>query len=157
MIKVSGLNKVISKINQASSAKNASTDSRIKEYARLGEAIGRTNWQDTPDSRTVISSQQVGENTYQIIFEGEQVAFIEFGTGITHSGQSHPTGMYGAGTFPTWYPNNVPLNWENPDGWFYRDDSGGLHHTYGNPAGSQAYLTAQELRERLLNMGVKNK
>lgn len=61
-----------------------------------------------------------------IYAEGESVAFIEFGAGITY-GYGHPlAGELGAG--PGTYPEGKG-HWDNPNGWWYAHGQ----HTYGNP------------------------
>lgn len=61
-----------------------------------------------------------------IYAEGESVAFIEFGAGITY-GYGHPlAGELGVG--PGTYPEGKG-HWDNPNGWWYAHGQ----HTYGNP------------------------
>lgn len=61
-----------------------------------------------------------------IYAEGESVAFIEFGAGITY-GYGHPlAGELGVG--PGTYPEGKG-HWDNPGGWWYAHGQ----HSYGNP------------------------
>ena len=61
-----------------------------------------------------------------IYAEGESVAFIEFGAGITY-GYGHPlAGELGVG--PGTYPEGKG-HWDKPNGWWYAHGQ----HTYGNP------------------------
>jgi hypothetical protein len=64
-----------------------------------------------------------------IYAEGESVAFIEFGSGITY-GYGHPrAGEFGFG--PGTYSDGPDGkgHWDNPKGWWF----GSGQHTYGNP------------------------
>lgn len=73
-----------------------------------------------------------------IYAEGEAVAFIEFGAGITY-GYGHPqAGELGVG--PGTYPDGKG-NWDNPKGWWF----GSSQHTYGNPPAMAMYKAVQEI------------
>ena len=73
-----------------------------------------------------------------IYAEGEAVAFIEFGAGITH-GYGHPqAGEFGVG--PGTYPDGKG-HWDNPKGWWF----GNSQHTYGNPPAAAMYSAVQEI------------
>lgn len=73
-----------------------------------------------------------------IYAEGEAVAFIEFGAGITY-GYGHPqAGEFGVG--PGTYPDGKG-HWNNPKGWWF----GSSQHTYGNPPAMAMYSAVQEI------------
>lgn len=73
-----------------------------------------------------------------IYAEGEAVAFIEFGAGITY-GYGHPqAGEFGVG--PGTYPDGKG-HWDNPKGWWFGDSQ----HTYGNPPAAAMYSAVQEI------------
>lgn len=73
-----------------------------------------------------------------IYAEGEAVAFIEFGAGITY-GYGHPqAGEFGVG--PGTYPDGKG-HWDNPKGWWF----GNSQHTYGNPPAAAMYSAVQEI------------
>jgi hypothetical protein len=73
-----------------------------------------------------------------IYAEGEAVAFIEFGTGITY-GYGHPqAAQFGVG--PGTYPEGKG-NWNKPKGWWY----GKRQHTYGNPPAMAMYDAVQAM------------
>ena len=77
-----------------------------------------------------------------IYAEGESVAFIEFGSGITH-GYGHPqAGELGMG--PGTYPEGKG-HWDNPNGWWYAHGQ----HTYGNPPAMAMYKAVQAMTEEL--------
>lgn len=68
----------------------------------------------------------------RILVTGEDILFIEFGAGIHfNNGKAHPKAHelgYGVGTYPG------QTHALNPGGWFYKDDSGVLHHSLGTEA-----------------------
>lgn len=77
-----------------------------------------------------------------IYAEGESVAFIEFGAGITH-GYGHPQAgelSVGPGTYP-----EGKGHWDNPNGWWYAHGQ----HTYGNPPAMAMYKAVQAMTEEL--------
>lgn len=75
-----------------------------------------------------------------IYAEGEAVAFIEFGAGVTY-GYGHPlAGQLGVG--PGTYPEGKG-HWDNPKGWWF----GSSQHTYGNPPAMAMYGAVKEITE----------
>ena len=77
-----------------------------------------------------------------IYAEGESVAFIEFGAGITY-GSGHPqAGELGMG--PGTYPEGKG-HWDNPNGWWYAHGK----HTYGNPPAMAMYNAVQAMTEEV--------
>ena len=77
-----------------------------------------------------------------IYAEGEAVAFIEFGAGITY-GYGHPQAGelgFGPGTYPS-----EKGNWDNPRGWWF----GSSQHTYGNPPAMAMWSAVQEIAENV--------
>jgi hypothetical protein len=77
-----------------------------------------------------------------IYAEGEAVAFIEFGAGITY-GYGHPqAGEFGMG--PGTYPDGKG-HWDNPKGWWF----GSSQHTYGNPPAMAMYNAVQEIAQNV--------
>ena len=85
--------------------------------------------------------------TATLSIEGEDVLFIEFGTGIKYSAFEHPLigdeFPYGPGTYPG------KGHWDDPKGWWFKDDAGQKHHTYGNPALMPAYNAATTMEIRI--------
>lgn len=133
-------------------------ESPLEKYSKVGRALAVQHWTQDERYPTTINSIRVSPTRYQIYFVGPQVLFQEFGAGITYSAISHPTGRFGPGTFPSLHPERIPLNWENPAGWFYEDEeTGTLVHTFGNPAQAEAYNTAQALRRYIQRDGGKIK
>ena len=62
---------------------------------------------------------------------GDKVLFIEFSAGISYGTDSYPLPSgadYGVGTYPD------QKHAYDPNGWWYVDESGRKHHSYGNRA-----------------------
>ena len=93
----------------------------------------------TSENDVQVTVEWVNSNTMRIRATGEEVLFIEFGTGITY-GYGHPMAQelgYGPGTYPTKLAKG---KWDNPNGWWYSKD-GNPKHTYGNPPNAVMYDT----------------
>lgn len=103
----------------------------------------------TLDINTIKSNVSTKDNkiTATLSIEGEDVLFIEFGTGIKYSAFEHPLigdeFPYGPGTYPG------KGHWDDPKGWWFKDDAGQKHHTYGNPALMPAYNAATTMEIRI--------
>ena len=78
----------------------------------------------------------------KIIFEGTEVLFVEFGTGIRFSNPQNPKagemGM-GVGTYPGQTHAFDPKGW-----WIPKEHGGG--HSYGNPAVMPMYKADEDLK-----------
>ena len=73
---------------------------------------------------------------------GNKVLFIEFSAGITYGTDSYPLPSgdnYGMGTYPG------KGHWNSPYGWWYVDDHGEKHHSYGNRAYMPMYHAEQAI------------
>lgn len=68
----------------------------------------------------------------RLVLEGQDILFIEFGAGIHYNENSSVAHAdkfgYGVGT----YPGQTHAN--DPKGWWYIDDTGAPHHSYGTEA-----------------------
>lgn len=77
-----------------------------------------------------------------ISLSGDRVLFIEFGAGIRYASPEHPMSQelgYGAGTYPG--QTHVPI----PGYWFYTDEAGEKHKSYGNRAYMPVYHASEAL------------
>lgn len=84
-----------------------------------------------------------GHTKMVIRFTSEDALFIEFSAGITYGTKDYPLPSgsgYGMGTY-----NPSSSRWSNPDGWWYKDESGELHHSYGNPAYMPMYHAIEKM------------
>lgn len=90
-------------------------------------------------------------NGYRIVQEGENVTYVEFGTGVKGGNSPHPeTRTYG------WVYGVGPHIFETKDGrtgWFFPLDGNKISYrfTEGQPANMQMYKTGLWLKERLHN------
>lgn len=80
---------------------------------------------------------------------GKKILFLEFGAGIRYESPKHPKAGefgYGVGTYPG------VGHWNDPKGWWYRDESGNPHHSYGNRAYMPMYNAGTAMTLRIQSM-----
>lgn len=73
---------------------------------------------------------------------GDKVLFIEFSAGITYGTDSYPLpsgDKYGMGTYPG------KGHWDSPYGWWWVDEHGEKHHSYGNRSYMPMYHAEQAI------------
>ena len=78
-----------------------------------------------------------------IKLSGADVLFIEFSAGITYGTSEYPLASgngYGMGTY-----NPESDLWRNPNGWWYTDEHGQKHHSYGNRAYMPMYHSTEAM------------
>ena len=86
---------------------------------------------------------------YCIKAEGRAVAFIEFGVGVYHNpGEPYPNprpnGIVGIGEYGKGYGKR--------QAWGFRDDSGELVITHGNPAAMPMWYASEEMRKSIVKL-----
>ena len=109
----------------------------IKRLSEIGLNVIQTTMESIPEEEkgnyyTEIVNNIKGEITgVTVRLSGTDVLFVEFSAGISYGTDSYPLPSgdeYGMGTYPG------KGNWDNPNGWWYKDESGKLHHSFGNRA-----------------------
>lgn len=130
---------------------DAKKDKLLKRLGEIGvrEASVRftTAMYDGVNDSSV--SLEANKDGYAIIAEGHAVAFIEFGAGVYHnSGEPYPDprpeGIVGIGEYGKGYGKR--------QAWGYKDDSGELVITHGNPAAMPLWYASEELRNNILKI-----
>ena len=89
------------------------------------------------------------ENGYQIVAEGKAVAFIEFGTGVYYNPtepypKTRPDGIVGIGEYGKGYGKR--------QAWGFKNESGDLVITHGNPAAMPMWYASEEMRNSILTI-----
>lgn len=126
----------------------------LKELANIGlnEAQVRFTtamYDGTNDSKVTLKPIEDG---YVIVAEGQAVAFIEFGTGVHYNPsepypKSRPDGIVGIGEYGKGMGKR--------QAWGYKDESGGLVITHGNPAAMPMWYASEEMRNSILKIAKK--
>lgn len=123
----------------------------LKELANIGvrEASVRFTtamYDGTNDSEVTLETI---ENGYRIVAEGKAVAFIEFGAGVYHNTSEpypkpRPDGIVGIGEYGKGLGKR--------QAWGYKDESGELVITHGNPAAMPMWYASEEMRNSILKI-----
>ena len=127
--------------------KTAELARRLAEMGAVNVSLGFSRAVYTGNGDVSMTVEQHGENSYSIIANGEAVAFIEFGAGVTYGyGHPNPT-LNGQAMGPGTYPSDKG-HWKDPKGWWIP----GGEHTYGNPPSMTMYTTAEGLKRDLVRI-----
>ena len=118
---------------------------RLAEMGAVNVSLGFSRAVYTGNKDVQINIRDTDKpNTLIIEANGEAVAFVEFGAGVTYGyGHPNPT-LNGEAMGPGTYPSDKG-HWDDPKGWYIP----GGEHTYGNPPNMPMYQTASELRRDL--------
>ena len=120
----------------------------IDRLAKEGLQVIQTTMESVPSEEkgsyyTEIVNNSKGEIIGAAIrLTGDKVLFIEFSAGITYGTDSYPLpsgDKYGMGTYPG------KGHWDSPYGWWYVDEQGNKHHSYGNRAYMPMYHAEQAI------------
>ena len=88
-------------------------------------------------------------NGYAVVASGKEVFFIEFGAGVYYNpGEPYPNprpnGIVGIGEYGKGFGKRKA--------WGFRDDSGELVITHGNPAAMPMWYASEEMRSNILKI-----
>lgn len=139
-------------INQIEAYKQSLTgkvDVFLSRLADIGlKVVQATMASISPEEKGSYWTEEVKRppNGVAIVLGGDKVLFVEFGAGVIYSNPQNPKASelgYGVGTYPDQkYAWNM-TKWGG--GWWYTDDSGESHHSYGNPAYMPMYKAEVEI------------
>lgn len=117
----------------------------MERMGRLGVNVISQIMSGVPEEGQWDSDYRIVGNGVEIYLRGDKVLFAEFSAGITYGipGSAYPTPAGADMGMGTYDPNSD--NWKNPDGWFYRDENGKLHHSYGNRAYMPVYHASEAI------------
>lgn len=126
-------------------------DKLLEELAHIGvkEASVRFTtamYDGVNDSHVTLKPTSTG---YAIVAEGHAVAFIEFGTGVHYNTgdpypNPRPAGIVGIGEYGKGLGKR--------QAWGYKDESGELVITHGNPAAMPMWYASEEMRSKILKI-----
>lgn len=121
----------------------------VDKLSKIGISVIRQTMESIPDeekggyyTETFDISTSDGVAA-EIRLSGNKVLFIEFSAGVTYGTSDYPTDAgsgFGVGT----YPNQKHAF--DPNGWYYRDSSGVLKHSFGN----RAYMPVYHAEEAII-------
>ena len=120
----------------------------VDRLAREGLHVVQSTMESIPDEEKGSYYTEIVNTTNGDIIgaavrlTGDQVLFIEFSAGIRYGTSSYPLpsgNKYGMGTYPG------KGHWNDPNGWWYIDERGEKHHSYGNRAYMPMYHAEQSI------------
>ena len=120
----------------------------IDRLAKEGLQVVQSTMESVPDEEKGSYYTEIVNNSKgdiigaSIRLTGDKVLFIEFSAGITYGTDSYPLpsgDKYGMGTYPG------KGHWDSPYGWWWVDEQGNKHHSYGNRAYMPMYHAEQAI------------
>lgn len=149
------VNKAIKELEKYQNGLMGKLDMLMEQLADIGIKEIRQNDSPPGDSAPGQAYSMVSISNdvarVDIIYEGTQVLFIEFGAGVHYNGQAggspHPRGAefgYTIGSYGKGYGAN--------DFWQYVDNSGNMVISHGTQAGMPVYKASQKLRQELVTI-----
>ena len=142
------LDEAIRQIRQYQNSLPRKVQTFIDRLAKEGLQVVQSTMESVPDEEkgsyyTEIVNTSNGDIIGAAIrLTGDKVLFIEFSAGITYGTDNYPLpsgDKYGMGTYPG------KGHWNSPYGWWYVDEQGNKHHSYGNRAYMPMYHAEQAI------------
>ena len=158
-----GLNNFRNKLQKFSKVNSNFITEVADEIARRGQEIAISEYAGLEGVN--VSRETMGGGMSRVVAQGEQIAYIEFGTGRVGQQTKYPTeklpkeGVPITGQWEYYYPSQYKRTSKTTgeEGWYHKfegDDK--ARFTKGQSAGMQMYRTSQRLKNEMANI-VKNK
>lgn len=147
-LSVDSIDNAIAELKAFRDSLEGKKDKLLEELAKIGvkEASLRftTAMYDGVNDSSV--SLETTKGGYAIVAKGHAVAFIEFGAGVYHNtGEPYPNprpdGIVGIGEYGKGYGKR--------QAWGFKDESGELVITHGNPAAMPMWYASEEMRSKI--------
>ena len=142
------LKTAISELKSYRDSLDAKTDKFLEELAYIGVKEASIRFTTAMYDGVNDSSVRLETlwNGYRIVAEGHAVAFIEFGSGVYHNpGEPYPNprpnGIVGIGEYGKGHGKR--------QAWGFKDESGELVITRGNPAAMPMWYASEEMRSAI--------
>ncbi len=142
----SSIDNAIKQLEQYKNNIDRKLDELTNRLALIGAKVAQVRFTNAiyDGDNDVHVSVEKTDKGYKIVASGQAVAFIEFGAGVYHNGKEpypnpRPEGIVGIGEYGKGMGKR--------QAWGYRDDSGVLHITKGNPAAMPLWYASEEMRK----------
>lgn len=121
----------------------------VSKLSNLGLDVVRQTMESIPsEEKGSYHTEVINASNGDIIgaairLSGDKVLFLEFSAGITYGTKDYPLPSgngYGMGTYPG------KGHWDSPYGWWWIDENGEKHHSYGN----RAYMPMYHAEEAIV-------
>ncbi len=144
----SSIDNAIKQLEQYKNNIDRKLDELTNRLALIGAKVAQVRFTNAiyDGDNDVHVSVEKTDKGYKIVASGQAVAFIEFGAGVYHNGKEpypnpRPEGIVGIGEYGKGMGKR--------QAWGYRDDSGVLHITKGNPAAMPLWYASEEMRKMI--------
>ena len=140
---------VIDELNKYKSELQRKNQIFVQKLADAGILVIRETMESIPTEEkgsyyTEIINNSNGDIVGATIrLTGDKILFLEFSAGITYGTDTYPLpsgSEYGVGTYPG------QTHAYDPNGWWYIDENGEKHHSYGN----RAYMPMYHAEEAII-------
>lgn len=158
-----GLNNFRSKLQKFAKKNSNFTTEVSDEIARRGQEIAISEYAGL--NGVNVSYETIGNGKSRVVAQGEQIAYIEFGTGRVGEQSKYPTdklpkeGVPITGQWEYYYPSQYKRTSKTTgdEGWYHKfEGEEKARFTKGQSAGMQMYRTSQRLKNEMASI-VKNK
>lgn len=156
-LSVDGINSIIKQLEQYQQRLNEANKIFVERLTAMGMNVAYTKVLSTvgydKDKRQCDVSatySSAGALQYAVLYlNGEEALYVEFGSGKRHNPYPNPlAGLYGYGVGT----NSIMGHWDDPDGWWYVDDNGNPHHSFGVGASMPMFYAKYEMVINLVSV-----
>lgn len=151
----SSIQAAIDELNKYKNSLKRKQEIFIERLAKEGIQVIRSTMESIPDEEKgsyyteIVNNSQGDIIGAAVRLSGDKILFLEFSAGITYGTNSYPLpsgSQYGMGTYPG------KGHWDDPNGWWYVDERGEKHHSYGNRAYMPMYHAEQAIVIQIRNI-----
>lgn len=145
----SGIQKAIQEVRKYKTDFMKKQQILVDRLSQIGLDVVRETMENIPSEEKGSYHTEIVRNNHgdivgaAIRLSGDKILFLEFSAGIRYGTDSYPTpagDKYGMGTYPG------KGHWNSPYGWWYVDEDGEKHHSYGN----RAYMPMYHAEEAVI-------
>lgn len=149
------IQKAIDELNQYKDNLRRKNDEFVRRLADVGLDVIKSIMSSIPNEESgdydteIVLNHEGNISGASIKLSGNKILFIEFSAGIRYGTDSYPLpsgDKYGMGTYPG------KGHWNSPHGWWYIDENGEKHHSYGNRAYMPMYHAEQAIIMQIRNI-----
>ena len=144
----SSIQAAIDELNKYKNSLKRKQEIFIERLAKEGIQVIRSTMESIPDEEKgsyyteIVNNSQGDIIGAAVRLSGDKILFLEFSAGITYGTDSYPLpsgSRYGVGTYPG------QTHAFDKNGWWYIDEHGEKHHSYGNRAYMPMYRSSQAI------------
>ena len=155
---LSGLKNFRNKLQNFAKSSYGMLDEIATEIAIKGKDIAITEYAGVND--IIVSHETLGSGRSRVVVKGENIAYMEFGTGKVGEQSSYPKDKLPQSNVPItknwiyYYPSQYKRTSSSGEqGWYHKfDGETKASFIKGQPAGMQMYRTSQRLKTQMADI-----